>query len=48
MFNKRFRMNYRCRPDALPRGGSLLHSNSGKDMNVRLCVTLEKLSGEEY
>jgi hypothetical protein len=34
-------MNYRRRLDALPRSGSLLQSNGGKDMNVRLCVTLE-------
>ena len=41
MLNERFRMNYRCPLDALPHSGSLLQSNSGRDMNVRLCMTLE-------
>ena len=39
-------MNYRCPLDGLPHIGSLLQSNGGKDMNVRLCVTL-KNQGEK-
>jgi hypothetical protein len=40
-------MNYRRRLDALPRSGSLLQSNGGKDERETVCDVGEPM-GEEY